>query len=990
MVKLKHFTLFFLVSLLIFALAACGTCNCVDSDGNGICDNCKKEVSDGEVELVLIEDGEALFQVVIAEGASSDVVRAVNTSIKSMLRNMYGIDVDVVIENSGEDSEIPVEILVGNVYNRGDEYLPNGYSLMPDDYVIKTLDTKVLINAGSDEMLDSAVRKFAETVLKNGSSDKTVMRTSNEVIKISGEHTVTSLKLNGEDMSGYTIAADLSNEVYAEAAKLLQKNFFSKTGYWFAIVDSNEASDRSIVIKHTDSDGEESFKVSVDGTHLRIDCGYDNMLDNAVTSFLDKVIFQNKDELDFKGTVYTRDISVIYYEDFGAVGDGKTDDFVAMYNAHVCANLGGQTVMGKPGATYYIFNARISNGIGFKAASIPIKTNVDWQGAKIIIDDTEIASYGGGQNYDLSATNIFSVVHDDINKGFTFKDEDALDKIVADGLNPDTTHIDLKIDGWDGALMLIPYNAAHNVFRRRGYSGHSGAEMHEVIVIEADGKVSEETPIMFDYTNLDYITVYRLDPSTAISVGNGIIETIDTKIDHSITKENGTVEYKKGYRKRGIAVSRSYTTVYKVEHIVSGGFDLYDRSQGYDGAMASGMFRASYANHVTFQDCIIPGRQSFQSHSSYNFGAVCVNKVVLERCIQSNFWVTVNTFSGTMTPHASYVDGAYPSTSTVKVNGKSLMMHWGIGGTNYCKNMEYIDSQISRFDAHAGLYNGKIINTNINGMELTGVGDLIIENVNWYQYGTTVPFLFLRSDYGYHWDGDITVKNTNAYLYDITSSKPTLYLAHHKYVNWYFGYTCAFPNITLDNFGVCSMKNQTPLEEGYEVNLFNFKSGAEQMHLSGNVTSRTLLDYIDADSDGYIDEPYYDVNLDGKLDEADRIDLDGDGRIGNTKLKIKDYKSSNYGISHPDLYRNVNVTRPPSYFKVINNTGGYVYKIVNTAERGVSDGGWHRDKNTTDTMGGFFGNTKFIYGTGEGDFFIGTDHAEQNATKTFKFISSFY
>ena len=56
----------------------------------------------------------------------------------------------------------------------------------------------------------------------------------------------------------------------------------------------------------------------------------------------------------------------------------------------------------------------------------------------------------------------------------------------------------------------------------------------------------------------------------------------------------------------------------------------------------------------------------------------------------------------------------------VKVNGKSLKMCWGIGGTNYCKNMEYIGSTLSRLDAHAGLYNGRIIDSTVNYISLTG------------------------------------------------------------------------------------------------------------------------------------------------------------------------------------------------------------------------------------------------------------------------------
>ena len=86
----------------------------------------------------------------------------------------------------------------------------------------------------------------------------------------------------------------------------------------------------------------------------------------------------------------------------------------------------------------------------------------------------------------------------------------------------------------------------------------------------------------------------------------------------------------------------------------------------------------------------------------------------------------------------------------------------------------------------------------------------------------------------------------------------------------------------------------------------------------------------------------------------------------------------------------MNFLANPRYFKVINNNGGYVYRIVDTSLAGISDGGWYRDKDAEDTFGGFFGNTKFIYGEGANDYFVGTSHTDQTVTKSFKFSDSFY
>ena len=37
-------------------------------------------------------------------------------------------------------------------------------------------------------------------------------------------------------------------------------------------------------------------------------------------------------------------------------------------------------------------------------------------------------------------------------------------------------------------------------------------------------------------------------------------------------------------------------------------------------------------------------------------------------------------------------------------------------------------------------------------------------------------------------------------------------------------------------------------------------------------------------------------------------------------------------------------------------------------------------------LGGFFGNTKFIYGDGDDDYFYGTNFVGQKITKTFEFV----
>ena len=59
---------------------------------------------------------------------------------------------------------------------------------------------------------------------------------------------------------------------------------------------------------------------------------------------------------------------------------------------------------------------------------------------------------------------------------------------------------------------------------------------------------------------------------------------------------------------------------------------------------------------------------------------------------------------------------------------------------------------------------------------------------------------------------------------------------------------------------------------------------------------------------------------------------------------------------------------------------GYVFRVKNTAGKNIKDGGWW---DTVETNGGFFGDTTFIYGTGDKQRMTGTKRSDPLGT--FKF-----
>ena len=989
----------FLSLIAVLSLFACGggdgRCEngCVDKNLDNVCDVCNKEMPAAVIEdLALVAGGKANFQIVIAKNASSDIRMAIDKSIVKPMKTNSGITVNPVTEGSNADTPQEIEILVGDVANRGDEYLFPRSVFGSEGYTVRIVGKKVVINAGSDKVLKSTIESFAKNVLRATSKSVTNVTMTKDDMKteVISDYDITALKLNGSDMKGYVIATDLTNKLYKSAALKIRDTVYEKTGYYFEVVSKENAPEKTIYLNKADKVfGEESFNATVSDKALVISCSFDNMLTKAVDAFIEETINGKTGIVNFSGTVFEKDISVVYYEDFGAVGNGIADDFKALYDTHVFANECGQTVMATAGKTYYLCDSKMGTAT---IKTIPIKTNVDWNGATIIVDDRNLSGDPDHATFAMASTNIFEILPDDAHAKFDITDKSVLESIVDAGLNPKTTTVNLGLTNWDGDVMIIPYSSSHKVFRRLNYSQFTGNDMHEIIVVKANGEIDPSTPIMFNYSSLYKIEVYKLDADSAITVENGNIRTLSSKLNHMDSLEG----YTSSYIKRGINVKRSYTTVKNIKHSVVEGITLKERiEEGIEGASYQGMFCAEYAHQVTFDSCEIPGRMCYNNQSTYNIKIDRTNKVVFKNCVQPNFWVTVDPLTYEIT-NATDKNGNKTNQNAIlgrtAVSGKTLQ--WGVGGSNYCKNLEYIDSTLTRYDAHAGLYNGKIIGCNITDIELTGFGQFILEDTTLYSLVSPTSnkdnysnvIIPMRADYGYTWDGEILIKDVDFYI--LTSH--STYIMSHGYRNWYFGYTAAAANLVVDNLTLYDRETGEKLT-GTEIYHMRFRAktgsnDSRRMHLLDSGVD-ALFSVLDTDGDGYVDEPLYDINRDGVVNEADNIDIDGVGGKDNTSILYSAaYNVENTdrrGVKHTAVGKsavtaNLCIVRPPEYYKILNNNNNYKFVIWDTSGQGISDGMWYSN---TDSMNGFFGGTKFYYG--QQSYFVGTDPQNMPTNSTF-------
>ncbi len=630
----------------------------------------------------------------------------------------------------------------------------------------------------------------------------------------------------------------------------------------------------------------------------------------------------------------------VTYEEFGAVGDGVTDDFAAIKRAHDYANENGLPVKAKDGAHYYIHETRID---GVVEAAV-IKTDTNWGSAKFTIDDRDLSLFRDSENFGLHRRNIFEIVSD--YPMFEITDEAQLSSIVSDGLNRSTSSVDLKL-GYPA--MIVPFNSKHRVYRRRGYGGFKGADMHEVIVLDKDGKIDESTPVMFDYKHIDRIKVYRLDIKP-ITVEGGEFTTRACR-ENMAFEDNGVFRSHDGYLARSINVMRSYTTVKNVKHYVTD--ELTVKEQIEDGKIVrcgycyTGFFMSSWANEVTFDGCVMTGRRCYTrpeggTGGTYDIGADCVNKIIFKNCNQTNFWIKIDE-EGNITPAKEGEEGAITSMSSFTYQGVTVKLHWGLGGTNFCKNMEYHDSTISRFDAHAGLYHGKIINCTVNYMAITGNGNFIVENTRWFAEGeheNSNSLIHLRADYGSTWEGTITMKNIKAYIFTTAPSQ----IFMHRYSNWYYGYIAHYPNISIDNIEYYNIKDFKKLPENYEI----YISGASIKNEPALHLENTLNCH-----------PYF----------AD-VDEDGDGLVDGTNIPYDDVVERG-GIRDDSTFKNLSPIAPPELIRLVNSKNACRVLVYDTAN--------YKDV----PNGGFFGKTSFV---SDNNTYKGTDYVGRD-TETFKFIT---
>lgn len=416
----------------------------------------------------------------------------------------------------------------------------------------------------------------------------------------------------------------------------------------------------------------------------------------------------------------------VNYEAFGAKGDGKTDDIDAIAAAHQFANEQGLPVKANDSATYYI---------GGTTRFAIIQTNTDFGSAAFIIDDTSLED---------RRTPVFQVTSN-------------LQPFQPEGIKT-LKRNQAKIDApFPSACLVTVTDSNVRRYIRYGLNQNNGSPQTDIFVVDANGNVDMDTPIIWDFDQITEISAIPIDETT-LTITGGRFTTIANR-----------EESKYNYHSRNIAIRRSNVVIDGLEHRVSG--------EGEHGAPYSGFINIHDCAYVTVKNTVLTGHKTYQT-----IGAA--GKPVS----MGSYDISVN-----RALNVSFIN----VSQTNDINDRT---YWGILGSNYSKNLVYDGCTLSRFDAHMGVANATIRNSTLGhmGINAIGTGILLVENstIN----GRTL--VNLRSDYGSTWQGEFIIRD--CVFIPAGGEKTSASLIGGSYSGQHdFGYTCYMPErITFENLRI--------------------------------------------------------------------------------------------------------------------------------------------------------------------------------------------
>ena len=437
--------------------------------------------------------------------------------------------------------------------------------------------------------------------------------------EIKSEYEIGAFSISGLNILSYVIAYDSTESANEELANEIGSFFYEKAGISLKIIDfSALKSENYIAVKSQKKSGGEGFYVKITpDKNLEVISEFPNKTLSAGKEYLNFITSQSNKVAKLTETVIN--VRDIFYKDFGAIGDGLTEDYNAIKSAHDYANEHGHTVNAEKNAKYYISDI---------PKTIEISTDVSWNYATFIIDDGNLLNSSPDKNISL-----FTVIPDSLPIIFN-GDNSLITKLNESGLKSGSAKIDT---GLGFAAMLT-------------IEGTDGQK--ESILIDEYGNVDSKTPIISDFGKIASIRAIRTD-EREITLSKGCF----------LTKENRKATVPLA---RNIKICRSNTTLtdlsYKIEE---------NKNES---------FSSRYLAFIDISDsCNVTVKNySFEAHTIsadatvYAISITDSVNIILNNCEQTNYY----SFDG-ITPNEKYKGvfvSSYSKNLTVNTCTASLFL----------------------------------------------------------------------------------------------------------------------------------------------------------------------------------------------------------------------------------------------------------------------------------------------------------------------------
>lgn len=266
----------------------------------------------------------------------------------------------------------------------------------------------------------------------------------------------------------------------------------------------------------------------------------------------------------------------ITYEDFGATSKEGYDNYQVIKDAHDYANQNNIAVRATL-SCYHIYRIDDIN-------PIVIKTNTNWNHAKFIIHDEEIAE---------KKTKDYPIFQINANeKEKTITDKEVLKNII---INKNTKNIE-QLAG-NGNCLCIAYNENKMQYKRSGSLQNAGKPQQDIFKIDNAGNLLNE--IIWDFEEITKIVLIPIPDETLI-VQNGNFQT-NLPIDRE--------EQESGYFNRNIICYRSNTILKNINHKLN--------DEEATGGPYYGFLRTQRASDVKITECELVAHK-YEKASNYD------------------------------------------------------------------------------------------------------------------------------------------------------------------------------------------------------------------------------------------------------------------------------------------------------------------------------------------------------------------------------------